>query len=65
MLILERNNARSDDYSNILDEGSTNILGAQPDINKVKSQIELFRIMKSRGNGVLRKSFKQRRYSYL
>jgi len=53
MLILERNNVRSEDYANILDEGSTNILGAQPDINKVKSQIELFRIMKSRGNGVL------------
>lgn len=53
MLILERNNIKSDDYSNILSEGSTNILGVQPDINKVKSQIELFRIMKSRGNGVL------------
>ena len=53
MLILERNNVKSDDYSNILSEGSTNILGVQPDINKVKSQIELFRIMKSRGNGVL------------
>lgn len=53
MLILERNNIKSDDYSNILSEGSTNILGAQPDINKVKSQIEIFRIMKSRGNGVL------------
>ena len=53
MLILERNNIKSDDYSNILSAGSTNILGAQPDINKVKSQIELFRIMKSRGNGVL------------
>lgn len=53
MLILERNNIKSDDYSNILSEGSTNILGVEPDINKVKSQIELFRIMKSRGNGVL------------
>ena len=53
MLILERNNIKSDDYSNILSEGSTNILGVQPDINKVKSQIELFRIMKARGNGVL------------
>ena len=53
MLILQRNNIKSDDYSNILSEGSTNILGVQPDINKVKSQIELFRIMKSRGNGVL------------
>jgi hypothetical protein len=53
MLILERNNVKSEDYANILGEGSTNILGVQPDVNKVKSQIELFRIMKSRGNGVL------------
>ena len=53
MLILERNNIKSDDYSNILSEGSTNILGVQPNIDKVKSQIELFRIMKARGNGVL------------
>jgi hypothetical protein len=53
MLILQRNNVKSEDYANILGEGSTNILGVQPDVNKVKSQIELFRIMKSRGNGVL------------
>jgi hypothetical protein len=53
MLILERNNAKSEDYSNMLSEGATNILGAEPDVNKLEAQISIYQKMKARGNGVL------------
>lgn len=53
MLILERNNAKSEDYSNMLSEGATNILGAEPDVNKLDAQITIYQKMKARGNGVL------------
>ena len=53
MLILERNNAKSEDYSNMLSEGATNILGAEPDVNKLDAQISVYQKMKARGNGVL------------
>jgi hypothetical protein len=53
MLILERNNAKSEDYANMLSEGATNILGAEPDVNKLSAQIDIYGKMKARGNGVL------------